>query len=261
MPTDTHPKLPSVETEKEAFFKIANIEDHSDFRPKAKELAEAYFANADYQADKLYNEFEYSPEAFDQRMKQIYDGLLPSMYQPHAYDRDVITWDNGARYRVGKASNKVVKDRLLQLAPFNLMDGAWLQNILQARPSDNVQSRLFSIWSDEVGNGQSQKNHSNVYLNLLRSQGFNLPPVTSREFLDIDVAPGAWRAPVFQMCVGLFPQEYFPELIGMTLFLEWEATPTMMPVARMLEGRGMNPLFYALHVAIDNISEGHGALF
>ncbi len=252
--------LPSIELEKEAFHKLANIEDHPDFRPVAKKMAMMYLENAEYEASSLYRKFEYSPEAFDLRMMQIYDAVLPGMYRPHGYDQDVVNWSNGKRYPIGKASDRVVKDRLLQLAPFNLMDGVWLQNILQAKPSDEVQSRLFDIWADEVGNGSTKENHSNVYRDLLNSQGIYLPPVTSLDFLDIDLAEGAWRSPVFQSCMGIFPQAFFPELIGMTLFLEWEATPTLMPAVNMLRGRGMNPLFYSLHVAIDNISEGHGAI-
>lgn len=252
--------LPTVEEEKEAFFRVANIEDYPEFRPTAMKLARAYLSNADYEADILYKTFDYTPEAFDERMRAIYDAVLPGMHGPHRYDRDVITWSNGKRYRVGRASDAVVRDRILQLAPFNLMDGVWLQGILQAGPSDEVKSRLFSIWADEVGNGQTSQNHSNVYQDLLRSQGMYLPPVTSREFLHLDLAPGAWRSPVFQATIGLFPQMFFPELIGMTLFLEWEATPTLQPAVRMLRNRGMNPLFYSLHVAIDNISEGHGAI-
>ncbi|WP_240348061.1 iron-containing redox enzyme family protein [Methylomonas sp. EFPC1] len=252
--------LPTFEEEKEAFYRVANIEDYPEFRPTALKLAKAYLANADYDADELYRPFEYTPETFDDRMRAIYEALLPGMDQPYTYDRDVITWSNGKRYRIGRASDAVVRDQLLQLAPFNLMDGIWLQGILQAGPSDEVRSRLFSIWADEVGDGQTSHNHSNVYQDLLRSQGIYLPPVTSRAFLDLDLAPGAWRTPVFQAVIGLFPQMFFPELIGMTLFLEWEATPTLQPKVRMLRNRGINPLFYSLHVAIDNISAGHGAI-
>jgi hypothetical protein len=65
---------------------------------------------------------------------------------------------------------------------------------------------------------------------------------------------------VFQLCVGLFPERFFPELLGMTLYLEWEATPTLMPIVRLLEARHYNSHFYRLHVAIDNVSSGHGAI-
>jgi photosystem II stability/assembly factor-like uncharacterized protein len=257
--TDQPPPLPTVEQEKEAFHRIANIEDYPAFRAIAKALAYAYLRNADY-SEPLYVEFEYTLEAFDRRMRDIYDQYVPGMYGSHRYDREIVQWSNGKRYRIGRASDAVVKDRLLQLAPFNLMDGVWLQTIMEAGPSDAVKARLFDIWADEVGNGESRENHSNVYQDLLRNLGMYLPSTTSREFLDLDLAPGAWRSPVFQMSIGLFPQEFLPELLGMTLFLEWEATPTLNPTVRMLRGRGINPLFYALHVAIDNISEGHGAI-
>ena len=46
----------------------------------------------------------------------------------------------------------------------------------------------------------------------------------------------------------------------MTLLLEWEATPTLIAGERLLAGRNINPLFYQLHIAIDNIKAGHGFL-
>jgi Iron-containing redox enzyme len=147
-----------------------------------------------------------------------------------------------------------------RLAPFNLVDGAWLQNIITVGPVGKIQSNLFSIWDDEAGNGVTSQNHCNVYDALLRSQNIYLPPITTREFIEQDFLPGAFTASIFELAVGNFPQAFFPELLGMTLYLEWEATPTLTAAARMLVGRGMNPIFYRLHVAIDNISEGHGAL-
>jgi hypothetical protein len=63
---------------------------------------------------------------------------------------------------------------------------------------------------------------------------------------------------VYQTAVAQFPETYFPELLGMTLYLEWEAVylPAMV---RLYEYHGYNPLFYKLHVAIDNPVNGHGA--
>ncbi len=65
---------------------------------------------------------------------------------------------------------------------------------------------------------------------------------------------------MFQLSTGLFPGEFFPELLGMTLFLEWESTPTLAPMVRMLAARHINPHFYRIHVAVDNTVGGHGAL-
>jgi hypothetical protein len=193
-------------------------------------------------------------------MKEIYDSFVQdTMYAVSSFDDPVVRWE-GKKYLVGKASDRVVLDNLIQKAPFNFLDGVWLQNIVSARPSDAVMSKLFDIWADEAGNGEVEQNHANVYDNLLRGHGIYLPSVSSREFIDYPFVAGAWRTAVFQACVGMFPQEFLPELLGMTLYIEWEATPTLSPTVRMLRGRRINPLFYQLHVAIDNISEGHGAL-
>src|SRR6185436_6172938 len=89
-----------------------------------------------------------------------------------------------------------------------------------------------------------------------------LPPIKSPAFVapELGLLPSGFESPVFQMTVGLFPESFLPELIGMTLYLEWEATPTMAPMVTTLRGRQINPQFYSLHLAIDNIVNGHGAL-
>lgn len=229
------------------FHYLVNIEDYPDFLPMARELALDFFSKADYAADPHHRPFEYTKEAFDERMHAIYNGFVATMDDPHWLDRD-------------NYSTPAVIENLRQKAPMNLVDGAWLQNILNTGPCDDVQSRLFAIWADEAGNGQTDQNHCNVYDALLRSSGVYLPPITSQSFIEVDLLPSAWSNPVFQLSVGMFPQEFFPELLGMTLYLEWEATPTLTPTVRMLRGRKINPHFYSLHVAIDNVASGHGAL-
>jgi hypothetical protein len=99
-----------------------------------------------------------------------------------------------------------------------------------------------------------------VYDTLLRSLDVFLPPIRSQAFTELDLLPEAYENPVFQLCVGLFPDAFFPELLGMTLYLEWEATPTMLPVVRMLKHHGIDPQYYAMHAAIDNVTAGHGAI-
>jgi hypothetical protein len=251
--------VPSPEEERKAFHVLMNIEDHRDFEPTANGWAHAYLAAAEFGADALYAPFAYTVDAFRQRMQAIYDSQLAGMHQPHPYDRKLFVFGDGRRYPIGPFSDAAVKDRLLQMAPFNLTDGCWLQNIVTAKPLDEVSALLFDIWADEAGNGNVEENHCNVYDALLKSVGIYLPPITSADFIEIDVLPSAWRTCVFELCVGLFPQEFFPELLGMTLLLEWETTPQMLPMVHLLEGRGMNPLFFRLHMAIDNISTGHGA--
>ena len=254
----------------EYFHILTNIERHPEFLPKAKEIARRFFAEADYDADDNYRAFDYSPEAFDQRLKTIYDAYVETMDQESRMDSGRIKWPVVVRregdreitklvtFDVKRFSDRVVKERIRQLAPFNLVDGAWLQRIKAAGPIDSIRAHLFAIWDDEAGNGRTEQNHCNVYDALLRSLNIYMPSIAARQFIEQDLLPTAFIQPVFQLAVSLFPDEFFPELLGMTLYLEWEASPTLTPAVRHYRGRGIDPHFYALHVAIDNITAGHG---
>ncbi len=258
--------------DEEYFHLLINIEDHADFLPKAKELAINFLSQADFKADANYSPFHYTQEAFDERMQQIYEGYVRTMNDSTWYDSGIINWPvvinrkgdeevlDSKPFFVGRFSDRVIKERVRQLSPFNLTDGSWLQNILSTGPCDEVQSRLFQVWADEAGNGETELNHPNVYDQLLKSFSIYMPPIKSREFIEQDFLSGAYKAVIFQLGVGLFPQEFLPELLGMTLYLEWEATPTLTPMVRTLHNRFINPQFYRMHVAIDNITAGHGAL-
>jgi hypothetical protein len=254
------------------FHILVNIEKHPDFVPKAKEIAKSFFAGADYDSDENYLPFEYTPEAFDERMRKIYDEFVESMNEPSRMDTGIISYPvkvcrdgdrvvtKMVRFEVQPFSNRAVLERMKQRAPFNLTDGAWLQRIQSTGPVDEIRAHLFAVWDDEAGNGRPDQNHCNVYETLLRSQNIYMPPIGSRKFVEQGLLPAAFIQPVFQLAVGLFPDEFFPELLGMTLYLEWEATPTLTPTVRHYRQRGIDPHFYALHVAIDNITAGHGFL-
>jgi hypothetical protein len=254
----------------EYFHLLTNIEQNADFLPKAKEIARWFFARANYGADENYQPFDYSPEALDHRLKTIYDAYTETMNEPSRMDSGTIYWPvvvgregdreikKPVKFEVGRFSDRAVKERLRQNAPFNLVDGAWLQRIQAAGPADDIRAHLFAIWNDEAGNGRVEQNHCNVYDTLLRSLNIYMPPITARQFIEQDLLPAAFIQPVFQLAVSLFPDEFFPEILGMTLYLEWEASPTMMPTVRHYRGRNIDPQFFALHVAIDNITAGHG---
>ncbi|MET3355538.1 UNVERIFIED_ORG: hypothetical protein ABID33_003460 [Xanthobacter viscosus] len=229
----------------EAFYRLVNIERFPEFRPMAKLIAEEMLSKANYGADSLLLPFPYTVDAFRARMNAIYDGDVAVMDDPVG---------------LTKYSKATVVENLRQKAPMNLVDGAWLANIMSVGPCDDVRARLFSIWNDEVGNGTTELNHCNVYDALLRSVDVYLPPITTEAFRDLDFIPSAWESPVFQVAVGMFPESFFPELLGMTLYLEWEATPTLLPAAKFYQGIGIDPQFYRMHAGIDNVTTGHGAL-
>jgi hypothetical protein len=252
------------------FNQLINIRDFPDFVADARRLAVHYLTEGAQASVKgtayepLEDFLEYSEREFDVRMKLIYDTYLQTMYDPHWFETGILEFKDEAgapkKYDIGRVSDAIPRERIFQMAPFNLIDGGWLQDIQSVGPTTKIHANLFSIWNDEVGNGVPEHNHANVYDALLRSINLYLPPITSREFVEQDFLPGAFTQSVFELAVGNFPQEFFPELLGMTLYLEWEATPTLTAPERMLARRGMNPIFYRLHVAIDNVSEGHGSL-
>lgn len=248
----------------EQFHLLVNLENHPDYLPQAYELALKFFERARYDASPLYSRFEYQEDSFEARLSAIYDNAMLGMYEASPLESGIISYPDERgieqKYNVGRFSNRAVKEFLKQSAPFNLTDGAWLQYIHPAGSWDSVRAKLFSIWDDECGNGIFEQNHSNVYRDLLQSLGIHLPPIQSRELMAQDLLDEAFVQPVFEQCVSHFPGRFLPEILGMTLFLEWEATPVFYPIMRLLEARSFNPLYYSLHVAIDNISAGHGAV-
>ena len=265
---------PHLGTMAEYFHRLVNFESHRDFAAKACELTLQMLDDAKFNADPKFAPFHYTPDAFDARLDKIYADLADNvMYNPVPWESGEITWSAVVDYdendepirkerlfHVGRFSDRALTERFRQFAPLNLTDGAWLQNIVAARPMDGVESRLASIWLDESGNGRPELNHSNVYETLLRSLNLYMPPVTAEDFIKTDFVRSAFESPVFQLSIGLFPRRFLPELLGMTLFVEWEATPTMAPIANMMTARHIDPQYYRMHAAIDNINVGHGAL-
>ncbi len=148
---------------------------------------------------------------------------------------------------------------LIQRAPFNLTDGVWLRNITPTGPITDTEGLLFAIYADELGNGDYKQNHCNVFVDIIRSLGIELPPVRSRAFVDLKcILESSFTKPVYTLASSLWSQTFFPEILGQTLWLEWNSPPEHAPAAKALEKWGLNPTFSILHTAIDNVVNGHG---
>lgn len=241
-------------TERNYFYILMNIDAHEDYLPQIRRLAQKYLDESWLVQDSpefpnMYKFFDYTPETFDERMQII-------------YDRHVFDYENyDVTEDLEKFPRKFLIERAKQSAPFNLVDGAWIQNVAKAGPIDEVRSGLFSIWADEAGNGHVEQNHSNVYRDFLHGLGVYMPETSSQAFINQkDIWDESFSNPVMQLAISQFPNELLPEIIGMTLYLEWEATPTLSPYIQLLKERQIDPHFYVLHVAIDNIASGHGAI-
>jgi Iron-containing redox enzyme len=125
---------------------------------------------------------------------------------------------------------------------------------------DDVRNLLFSIYMDELGDAIVSRNHANIYTDTLRGLNIYLPDIGSREYANNpDLLDSAFVEPVFLLGISTFTEEYLPEIIGMTLYLEWSSVVLTSTVGE-LESFGIDPSYYRLHVGIDNASVGHGAL-
>jgi hypothetical protein len=111
---------------------------------------------------------------------------------------------------------------------------------------------------DELGDGIISKNHCNIYRDLCHSIGFYPPPIESREFAyDPQYLDSAFTVPAFQLAISETTENYYPEIIGMTLMLEWEVVQLKQTRDSMIY-TGLDPHFYVMHIGIDNAVNGHG---
>ncbi len=242
-------------SDREYFYIMLNLDSFPDFIPKAKKLAQAFLDSAERRmndqtpgaVDDIYRPFPYAVEAFENRLGEIYNILKREAEKPY----DLKTSD----YQ----TLQDVVERVRQFAPFNQTDGAWLRNISQTGPIDEINALLFSIWADEAGEGTTEKNHANLYTRFLQSLGVELPPLNSRAYaFNPAFLDSAFTIPLLQLTVSQFTRTFFPEILGMTLRLEWEVL-SLWPVIKIMEHFHLDPHFYRLHVGIDNASSGHGA--
>jgi hypothetical protein len=237
--------------DREYFHIMLNIESYPDFLPTARELAERFLAEAralqaSPQCPDDLRPFTYSTRVLRSRLEQIYTTAAQSA--------------DAFSLASSQLTRDMLFERLVQMAPFNQVDGAWLRNIGKLGPIDEVHALLFHVWMDELGNGDPKLNHSNIYTDLLHSVGVTLEPVASRAYIENErIVDSAFTSPLFQLVIAEFSEDYLPEILGMTLYLEW-AVVGVKPQVAVMESLGVDPLFYSLHIGIDNPTTGHGAM-
>ncbi|WP_421736656.1 LodA/GoxA family CTQ-dependent oxidase [Caulobacter sp.] len=236
---------------RELFFKLLNVDVYPEIRTDARAYVDAWlqwaenFSN-DAQTPEAQRFFPYSEQAFLNRLELIYQELVDEAadFDPAA-DGQFTTYDEMCVYTT-------------QWAPFNLIDGAWLRNIGRTGPIDEVRALLYSVSMDELGDGVVSMNHCNIYRDLCHSIGYYPPPIEAREFAyDPQFLDSAFTVPAFQLAISEFTEDYYPELIGMTLMLEWEVVQLKQTRDSMIY-TGLDPHFYIMHIGIDNAVNGHG---
>ena len=242
-------------SERDAFYYLMNIADYPAFEPHARLMVEQYLAQArqnasDPQTVNLFgmygwNYFQYTPEAFDARMQDIYNQYVLA---------------NANASYLSNTTYEYQRYLQIQLAPFNQLDGTWIRQAGPPGTVDQVRNLLFQIYMDELGDAIVEHNHANVYTDTLHNLNFYPYDMQTRDYAnDSRFLDSAFTEPVFLLAISNFTEDYLPEILGMTLYLEWSSVGLAITVAT-LESLGMDPSYYRLHVGIDNASAGHGAL-
>jgi hypothetical protein len=246
--------------DRDYFYILLNLDSFPDFLRKAKALADGFLSQAaalleDPTIPDEMRFFPYSPSAYDARLNEIYNNLVATV---EAYRPD----DPNVPFKTPEH----IIERIRQLSPFNQLDGGWLRNATKAGPLTEIHGLLFEIWSDEVGNGNPRLNHANLYLDLMHSVGLYPEDINTKAYAyDPTLLDSAFTSSVFQLATSQFSELYFPEIMGMTLFLEWEVLELKTTIALFKHFTNpftnvtFNTQFYEMHVGIDNAVDGHGA--
>ncbi|KAM7187963.1 hypothetical protein V8F33_010920 [Rhypophila sp. PSN 637] len=254
-----------VDLYKEVYYKVQNLEDYPEILPTARKLLlglleeAVILARYKHRARSILDLSKFDPIALDKFLEAERHDILDEF---EAYVRDR---KSGSRPSLYKTRTEAA-ERLKRNAPLNLVDGAWIARVHKITTPFVLRPVTRSLWqtlSEELGDGDLEKNHVVLYKQLLESVHVQLPDGDSPDFIDQDkvgiIDEVAWRSAVGQLLVSLFPHDFLPEILGFNLHFESLATADLK-AAHDLPEFGISPYYYALHISIDNADSGHSAM-
>jgi hypothetical protein len=149
---------------------------------------------------------------------------------------------------------------LEQIAPMILIDGCWLQKSLDLQHSyPGISEILFSIYCDELGNGQLEQNHPYIFQQLLDSLSIQVPLVYKKEFIEhTGFINSAFDLPVYMLSLANYSIEFLPELLGLNMAIELSGLGKhYMRLVDDWNYWGIDPTIASIHISIDNVASGH----
>lgn len=164
----------------------------------------------------------------------------------------------GAEYRAYLAERKAGGPRryfptrshalhfLKAVGPTKLVDGAWLYGIL-AHWRDPRFLGLIRTYLEELGDGVPAKNHVSLFQKLLKTHSID-------DWQGLDDSHFVQGA--IQLALAHNASEFLPEIIGFNL--GYEQLPLHLLICGYeLNELGIDPMYFTLHVTIDNADCGH----
>lgn len=185
--------------------------------------------------------FVYTEEAFERWLDQLYKKSIEENHQPHF---------------LANSSKAILVEYIFQKTPQNINDANFLCKIGTIGLSNAIEIALLAIKFDEAGSGNVENHHGNIFYELItKDLGIKLSPATLHQ--DRRLIDSAFNDPVFQLAIGQFPKTFLPEILGMTLYLEWTGSLEAFRMVKLLKNQNINAKFYSVHVKADNPKNGH----
>jgi hypothetical protein len=249
---------------KDLYFKTQNLEFYPEILPAARQtlfslLHESITIEQDKPRECSILEIEtYSAQS-----------LQKFIFAEH--ERITEEWEAYVERRAGGSRPELFSSReeaakwIMNQAPVKLVDGAWLGHIHKITTPFALRGVTKDVWqilSEELGDGDLQKNHVYLYADLLNKVGVGLPSSHVADFIDPRHKIGdemVWRAGTAQLLISLFPHEFLPEILGFNMHYELLTMETLQ-AARELPEFGISGYYFSLHVSIDNMDSGHTAM-
>lgn len=242
---------PGEPDDRELFYRLVNIENFPSTLPLARARAERLFTGAEilftHGAGGRYTDaswFDYSPQALYERAERVYWDKLIAPYRPLAQipDRDEVVFLQ-TTYALGA-----------------LIDATWIHRTAGlGRASRRGDIALFSIYADEMGHGDLRKNHITLIHRALGSMGIVLPHIRDAAFRDQgDLPDDLYGFSLHQLCMALFPDTYYGEILGYNLAIEMFGLGELrLHEIQKLRHHGFDDCYEQAHLTIDNLSAGH----
>lgn len=248
---------------KDLYFKLQNLERFPEILPQSRDLLISLFSETLADARNgpepgILSVENYTPENL-------------ACFLSIESDKTTREWEQYlARRRAGSPAEmfqnkEEARQWLRQVAPVKYVDGAWLGHIHKITTPfalRRVTKDAWQVMSEELGDGDTRKNHVYVYRQLMKDIGSELPEADTLDFIHSQHQlneKSVWKAAVAQLLVSLFPHEFLPEILGFNLHFE-ALTMETMKAAKELEELNINPYYFILHISIDNADSGHTAI-
>lgn len=249
---------------KSMYHQLQNLEDFPEILPAAKDLLlsllDSGLSIAHYRDEELciLKIDKFSPEHLRTLLKAQRQVILDEF---ESYSDRRLAGGGPELF----CSRDEALDWLKRRAPLNLVDGAWLSRVHRITTPFFLRHITRDLWqtlSEELGDGDVEKNHVHVFRELLRENDIRLPDADSADFTharhDMEYEQ-SWRSATGQLLISLWSNEFLPELLGFNLHFE-SLSASDLKATRELPEFGISAYYYLLHISIDNADSGHSAM-